>query len=429
MWKTQPMAEIQERPRYPTVNMAANTQRQTELSLPFLERALKQSLYSPTFLDVKFFVFSRRTYLGDGSMRVERPQHVLAISSVLKKTDYFEKLLSGGFSESNSVRVSIDAPFPEDKAPFTDEYDYDSDSDLDDDEVADGDIDIIKMPSRGEQNEGGPSRSNAGSLSFGGVQCQQIIITDVAYLTWRAFVFYLYFGKVNFLPLKSTQDEDRAAELERALGDENAVPPCSPKSMYRLAEKYGIADLQALAFDAIQSRLSPKNIVQEVFSRFTSRYEKVRELEIAFMRSHYSDLGNALSSITDRLVQGEFPYAAEVLKTLLDLKNEKNGARAGARAHGSSTSASLATRTGGMSSFLLASPESNRRAHSRGNVAPPPFRTSYHSLYGPPLPGANATIAPLSTTGGASSTSANSASGAPVWSTYSFAVDNDDDDV
>lgn len=42
---------------------------------------------------------------------------------------------------------------------------------------------------------------------------------------------------MNFLPLKSTLDEDRAAELERALGDENAVPPCSPKSMYRLAEK------------------------------------------------------------------------------------------------------------------------------------------------------------------------------------------------
>lgn len=73
------------------VNMTANTQKQTEASLPFLERALKQSLYSPTFLDVKFFVFSRRTYLGDGSMRVDKPQHVLAISSVLKKTDYFEK--------------------------------------------------------------------------------------------------------------------------------------------------------------------------------------------------------------------------------------------------------------------------------------------------------------------------------------------------
>ena len=59
-------------------------------------------------------------------------------------------VLSGGFAESSSVRVPIDASFPEDKAPFTDEYDYDSDSDLDEEEVADGDIDIIKMPSRGK---------------------------------------------------------------------------------------------------------------------------------------------------------------------------------------------------------------------------------------------------------------------------------------
>lgn len=96
--------------------------------------------------------------------------------------------------------MPIDAPFPEDKAPFTDEYDYDSDSDLDEEEIADGDIDIIKMPSRGESffpcwlslpltngvgepSEGGPSGSNANPLSYGGVQCQQILITDVAYLT------------------------------------------------------------------------------------------------------------------------------------------------------------------------------------------------------------------------------------------------------
>lgn len=46
----------------------------------------------------------------------------------------------------------------------------------------------------------------------------------------------------------------------------------APSADPRLSRhQYGIADLQALAFDAIQSRLSPKNIVQEVFSRFTSR--------------------------------------------------------------------------------------------------------------------------------------------------------------
>ncbi|KZT65972.1 hypothetical protein DAEQUDRAFT_730896 [Daedalea quercina L-15889] len=404
--------------------MTANTQKHTDASLPFLERALKQSLHSPTFLDVKFFAFSRRIYLGDGSIRVDKPQHVLAISSVMKKTDYFEKLLSGGFAESNAIRVPIDANFPADKAPFSDEYDYDSDSDLDDEEVSDNDMDVIRIHSReSEQSGAGPSGSGGDHLSFGGVQCQQIIITDVAYLTWRAFVFYLYFGKVNFLPLKSTEDQDRAAELERALNDENAVPPCSPKSMYRLAEKYGITDLQTLAFEAIRSRLSAKNIVQEVFSRFTSRYERVRELEIAFMRSHYSELGGALSSITDRLVQGEFPYAAEVLKTLLDIKNESNNSKGS-----SNTATSLAStiRTTRSPAFLL---PGGRRSHSRGNVAPPPFRTSYHALFSPPQPTTTATTAPVmmtSTSGGTSSTSSNNASGTPMWSTYSFAVDDDD---
>ena len=157
------------------------------------------------------------------------------------------------------------------------------------------------------------------------------------------------------------------------------------------------------------------------------RYEKVRELEIAFMRSHYSQLGDALSSITDRLVQGEFPYAADVLKTLLDLKNESN---AGSKGQGSSTSASVAgaLRSGRPLSFLQSSP--GRRTHSRGNVAPPPFRTNYHALFSPPQPGA--AVAPIlstSTSGGASSTSPNNPTGGPIWSTYSFAVENDDDDV
>lgn len=160
------------------------------------------------------------------------------------------------------------------------------------------------------------------------------------------------------------------------------------------------------------------------------RYEKVRELEIAFMRSHYSELGNALAAITDRLVQGEFPYAAEVLKTLLDLKNERNGARAGSKAHSSSTSASMTTVRpgGGLQSLLLAS-ESGRRTHSRGNVAPPPFRTSYHAMFSPIPSGASAPTMSMASPGVASSTSAGGASGAPVWSTYSFAVENDDDDA
>lgn len=61
-------------------------------------------------------------------------------------------MLSNGFAESKG-RASIDAPFPEDQAPFTDEYDYESDSDLEDDEVAVQKEDVSLSPSRRGQRQ------------------------------------------------------------------------------------------------------------------------------------------------------------------------------------------------------------------------------------------------------------------------------------
>ena len=46
----------------------------------------------------------------------------------------------------------------------------------------------------------------------------------------RACIFYLYTGKVNFLPLKS-EGLIPVKPLQA-----NHAPGCSPKSMYRLAE-------------------------------------------------------------------------------------------------------------------------------------------------------------------------------------------------
>lgn len=134
--------------RYPAVvDMTASSRKSA------VELAMKESMHSVSFLDVKFFAFSRRQFSEDGTVRVDKPQHVLAISSVLREVEYFDKrtyrgimrhvwvtstfihiVLSGGFAESNG-RTSVDAAFPEDQAPYTDEYDYESDSDLEDDEL------------------------------------------------------------------------------------------------------------------------------------------------------------------------------------------------------------------------------------------------------------------------------------------------------
>ena len=55
----------------------------------------------------------------------------------------------------------------------------------------------------------------------------------------RACIFYLYTGKINFLPLKSEGASQRTFGMLTA-GD-FAPPPCSPKSMYRVAESVRIS--------------------------------------------------------------------------------------------------------------------------------------------------------------------------------------------
>ncbi len=99
--------------------------------------------------------------------------------------------------------------------------------------------------------------------------------------SFRALIIYAYLGEVEFAPLKS---ENKAHSSQV---DPYKPPLCSPKSMYRLAEKvngssnpkrplrltklqYDIPDLKEEALKDIQSKLSPHNILEELFSTFTS---------------------------------------------------------------------------------------------------------------------------------------------------------------
>lgn len=51
---------------------------------------------------------------------------------------------------------------------------------------------------------------------------------------WRAFIFYIYTDKLDFSPLKSSRS---SLESLKKIDETKAIPSCSPKSMYRLAEK------------------------------------------------------------------------------------------------------------------------------------------------------------------------------------------------
>lgn len=99
--------------------------------------------------------------------------------------------------------------------------------------------------------------------------------------------------------------------------------------------------MQALAFSAIRERLTPGNIVHEVFSEFTSRYvhdmlgaacsildhtifmtfryPAIREMELDYLCEQFNNpaIRDSLQAISQDLVNGDFPSAGRTLGLLL----------------------------------------------------------------------------------------------------------------
>ncbi|KAF8832971.1 hypothetical protein BDN67DRAFT_986340, partial [Paxillus ammoniavirescens] len=84
------------------------------------------------------------------------------------------------------------------------------------DSIADSDFIESALSTRTRQHEPG---------------VQLIHVKCAAHRTWRAFVYYCYTGKIAFYPLRSQMPRNKFPEVA------GAPPSCSPKSMYRLADK------------------------------------------------------------------------------------------------------------------------------------------------------------------------------------------------
>ncbi|KAI0781384.1 hypothetical protein BD413DRAFT_462698 [Trametes elegans] len=305
------------------------------LVLTPLEEALKESLMPPDFRDVHLYAFSRRIILPNGSSKIDHPLPIVAVGSILKKVEYFSDLLSSGFAESGGAPPALR------QSALGHEYDYESDSDLDEFESRDevlplqasgsGSSSALESPSSQGKGKGKSMESGSDTLvdsvaaeseepmSKPGYHAKhrEILLPNIAYRTLRSCVFYLYTGKVNFLPLTSASVSDRQLAMYTA-----AVPPCSPKSMYRLAEVYGLTALQNLAYDAIVSRLTPANIVEEAFSTFYWRYDPLREHAVSFLSRNFSDsrVQASLPDVIDQVVSGQLPHTGALLRSLLGLR-------------------------------------------------------------------------------------------------------------
>ncbi|KAF7288770.1 hypothetical protein MIND_01422600 [Mycena indigotica] len=250
-----------------------------------IRASLVDTIHGGELIDVKFWAYSRAR---SGYVYAPRPLYgnLRLMRGTSKQFDEDLDDIFSGFSESGQTDITND------QAPENvfDAYDYMSDSDLEDGEEFDGDTDIHGQesePDEKEQPVAGPSiqRSTSPDVivqqELQGRRGHRVVIKGHAYNTWKALIYYLYTGKVHFREVGG-----RASRFDLRQPREDEAPECSPKSMYKLADKHGLAELKLLAFEAIRARLSVDTIVHEVFSNFTAIFDEVKTMQVAFLRAN-----------------------------------------------------------------------------------------------------------------------------------------------
>lgn len=118
-----------------------------------------------------------------------------------------------------------------------------------------------------------------------------VFVKGAAGPTWHAFVYYLCHGTIVFAPLRSEGEVLRRAFIEDyCTRNPHLPPPCSSKSIYRLAVMLNVPKLKALALGDLASRINASNVVDEYFTAFTHRYPEITQLEESILRKHQSDI-------------------------------------------------------------------------------------------------------------------------------------------
>ncbi|KIJ18648.1 hypothetical protein PAXINDRAFT_128956 [Paxillus involutus ATCC 200175] len=321
-------------------------------------RVLDQSLGDGISFDVKFLANSKRLSSGN----IYQPLPTYAHSAVLKEVcPKLDTLFPGGLA----CITKDDLPLP-----VLGDYDDDYDSDIDDDDddviedasstvsaqaneverstqpqdtaspappvtktdprdIPDAEFDelcLIDSNCRETVLSPSPSADSIADSDFiesalSTRTCQYeadvrlIHVKCAAHRTWRAFVYYCYTGKIAFYPLRSQMPRNLFQEVA------GAPPSCSPKSMYRLADKLAMKDLKNCAFDAVEAGLSAVNIVDEALSCFTSRHPDIRtmELDVLVEKRKEPEVQQALETKIAQLATGRSPHSAAALTALFRL--------------------------------------------------------------------------------------------------------------
>ncbi|KAJ7461382.1 hypothetical protein B0H11DRAFT_2241811 [Mycena galericulata] len=269
-----------------------------------VETALAETIRGDEVVDVKFYAYTRA-----GGSYVARPRAMFAKLSLLRGHSdildaYLEGISAPGFTESRLVDLDGHRP-EEDRFP---EYDYMSDSDLDTDD--EDETDPVSPPSKPEL--GAPeSKVSPDSIPSPTMlpsprrMGHAVVVKGYAYKTWNALLYYLYTRKIVFCAPGSRNEPGSLTQ------------ECSPKSMYKLADAFGLTDLKTLALASLRSQLSEENIVREAFSNFTSLYAEIQDIEVQFLLLHLPHLNEEMAEMLKSICDEMRPHCFNVLRKVV----------------------------------------------------------------------------------------------------------------
>jgi len=130
--------------------------------------------------------------------------------------------------------------------------------------------------------------TGAGDETLRNERGTRAVLVAGSFSAWRSLFFYRCTDEISFALLKSQGADARLNHIR-----ENTVAaapsPCSPKSIYVLANMLGIQALCDMAFADIKSKVTPDNVVDEVFSWVTATQEKIMEMECELLTSNPND--------------------------------------------------------------------------------------------------------------------------------------------
>ncbi|CAE6475932.1 hypothetical protein ACGC1H_007273 [Rhizoctonia solani] len=304
-------------------------------------------LDDPVYSDVEFVIPPRRR--GGKIKKIYASKRLLS-----GRAEYFETMFSSGFAEG----ANLGAELVEDDSDYMNAHD---DSDEEDAELEDMTWEISSdagIVVKVEDVETAPlipvpTAADAPAPVLGPAKTP-VVVRDVAYATYKAFLYYLYTDTIVFAPLKSqfmfsSPSASFAQTLQLPISSdgaplhspgigitgrsdsrrgwlknwEAAFPdrpvPCSAKAIYRLADKLDLAELKARAFAHITKSLSIQSVAFELFSGFSAAFAEIRKVQMDFALQHWSDIrtSDSMKQVLSELRSGRYPGYEEVMHQLL----------------------------------------------------------------------------------------------------------------